>query len=462
MKKMRALISALLLVYLPGVGAQTNLSSPVSVGTSLIPDASPPINTTASATIGSTTISVANATGVTVGMGIYGDFVGECSTANAAFTNAYVTAVNGNSITMSCPATKTDPYPVQFGQQRISTESAILANNLGAYYAKIGSASKGNTAAWLNQVSTGQDYQATSALQVIAPPGGGYGITTAARSSDATGGAAAFPLQSILYLDSWSSANYKSENTYLQDNLAAATDGKSAPHIQMEQSINSLWVTQGEDPYFVNQPGQTILHRYDCGTGQSSAPLPNNCTSAIDIVKNGAQLRNGIVVSSDALDVSSGFGSVLSMPLNNGLIWYSAKNTYSATISSKSPGMLDINVPTSGAGIRLNGSLLISAQAPTISSGFGSGASVVASNGTAAFRISVGASPGSGGVLSMPEAPNGWVCDGSDLSQMNSSAFYFRQTAFTKTSVTMAMYNTSGVQSNLIAGDTVVMKCVAF
>ncbi|WP_156443567.1 hypothetical protein [Burkholderia sp. MSMB1835] len=458
---MRAFICAVLLAHLSLVSAQTNLSSPVSVGTSLIPNASPPINTTASVTSGSNVITVANAAGVAVGMGIYGGFVSECSTANAAYTNAYVTAVNGNSITMSCPSTQTNSLPVQFGQQRISTESAILANNLGTYYAKIGSASNGNSAAWLNQVSTGQDYQATSALQVVVPPGGGYGITTAARSSDATGGASAFPFQSILYLDSWPNNHYGAENTYLQDNLTAATDGK-APHFQMEQSINSLWTQQDEDPYTINKPGQTILHRYDCGTGQQSPPYPNNCTSAVDIVKNGAKLLNGIVVSSDALDTSGGFGKVLSMPLNNGLIWFSAANAYSATISSKSPGMLDINVPTSGSGIRLNGSLLISAQAPSISSGFGSGASVVASNGTAAFRISVGASPGSGGTLGMPEAPNGWVCDGSDLSQMNSSAFYFRQTAFTKTSVSMAMYNTSGVQSNLIAGDTVVMKCVAF
>ncbi|WP_321785074.1 hypothetical protein [Burkholderia pyrrocinia] len=458
---MRALICVAFLSCCSIVSAQTNLSSPASVGTSLVPDASPPINTTATATSGSTTITVANPAGVSGGMGIYADFVGECSTANAAYTNPYVTSVNGNSVTMSCPATKSSSFPVQFGQQRISTESAILANNLGAYYAKIGSASKGNSAAWLNQVSTGQDYQATSALQVVAPPGGGYGITTAARSSDATGGASAFPLQSILYLDSWPNDHYAAENSYLQDNLAAATDGK-APHFQMEQSINSLWVPQGEDPYWINKPGQTVLHRYDCGTGQQSPPYPNNCTSAIDIVKNGAKLLNGIVVSSDALDMSGGFGNVLSMPLNNGLIWFSAANTYSATISSKSPGMLDINVPTSGSGIRLNGSLLISAQPPTISSGFGSGASVVASNGTAAFRISVGTSPGSGGTLAMPSASNGWVCDGSDLSQMNSSAFYFRQTAFTKTSVSMAMYNTSGVQSNLVAGDTVVMKCVAF
>ncbi|VWB18390.1 hypothetical protein BLA6860_00694 [Burkholderia lata] len=458
---MRVLICAVLLAHLSCVSAQTSLSSPVSVGTSLVPDTSPPINTTASTTIGSTAITVANATGVTVGMGIYGSFVDECSTANAEYTKAYVTSVSGTSITMSCPATLGDSHPVQFGQQRISTESAILANNLSAYYAKIGSASKGNSAAWLNQVSAGQDYQATSALQVIMPPGGAYGITTAARSSDATGGAPAFPFQSILYLDSWPNDHLAAENAYLQDNLAAATDGR-APHFQMEQSINSLWAPQGEDPYSINKAGQTILHRYDCGTGQSSPPFPNNCTSAIDIVYNGAKLLNGIVVSSNALDVSSGFGNVLSMPLNNGLIWFSAENTYSATISSKSPGMLDINVPTSGSGIRLNGSLLISAQAPAISSGFGSGASVVASNGTAAFRISVGASPGSGGTLAMPEAPNGWVCDGSDLSQVNSSAFYFRQIAFTKTTVTMAMYNTSGVQSNLIAGDTVVMKCVAF
>lgn len=442
----------------------SNPASPVSIGTSLNPNITAPISTTATTTSGSMTITVTSATGITTGMGVYGTFVGACSQAIGAFVNAYVTSISGTTITMSCPATATNssPVSVQFGQTRFGPSSTILANNVGAYYAKIGSAAQGNSAAWLDQVSAGQDYQATSALQVIVPPGGGYGITTAARSSDATGGAAAFPFQSILYLDSWPNTNYASENVYLQDNLAAATDGHSQPHIQMEQSINSLWTTRGEDPYQTNQIGQTILHRYDCGTGQLASPFPNNCTSAIDIVNNGAKLENGIVIGNNALDTSNGFGNALSMPLNTGLIWFSAANSYSATVGSKNAGMLDINIPTSGSGIRLNGSLLLSGQAPSISSGFGSGASIVASNGTAAFRISVGTSPGTGGTLAMPTAANGWVCDGYDLSQINSSAYYFRQTGFTTTSVTMNMYNTSGTTANLVAGDLIIMKCSAF
>ncbi|MGN6323036.1 MAG: hypothetical protein ACTHNE_15035 [Dyella sp.] len=463
LKKIKFCSVAILLGDFLTASAQTSLSSPVSVGSSLSPNITVPVSTSATTTSGSTIIAVNNPAGISAGMGIYGQFVGFCSQAIAGYVNAYVTAVSGNAVTMSCPATSTNTslVPVQFGQQRFDTASTLLSNSIGAYYVKIGSASQGNSAAWLDQVSAGQDYKATSALQVVAPPGGGYGITTAARSSDATGGAAAFPFQSILLLDSWPNTNYGSENAYLQDNLASATDNRQL-HIQMEQSINSLWTTRGENPYSINQVGQTILHRYDCGTGQAAAPFPNNCTSAIDIVNNGAQLENGIVVSSNALDTTSGFGSVLSMPMSNGLIWFSSASQYSATISSKSPGMLDINVPKTGSGIRLNGSLLVSAQVPTISSGFGSGASIGPSNGTAAFRIIVGQSPGVGGTLAMPAAPNGWVCEGYDLSQINSSAFYFRETAYTSISVTMAMYNTSGAQSNIVEGDTIVMKCTPF
>ncbi|WP_146129293.1 hypothetical protein [Burkholderia gladioli] len=474
-----------------------------TIGSSVYPTIVAPINTTATTTNGSANITVTSAAGITTGMGVYGSFTGGCSGPSAAFQQSYVTAISGTTVTMSCASTATNssPVAVQFGQQRYSTTSTLIASDLGAQTLKVGAASQGNSSAWLNQVSGGNDYRLTAAAQVVAPPSGGYGLVVGSRSSDATSGAAAFPIASFLYLDSWGNSEYGSENLYLQDNLLAATAGKG-PHIQFEQSINSQWGSPpAEDPYSINKVNQTIGHRYDCGTGQSTTSGLNGCTSAIDIVPNPQTFENGIVIANGAIDTSSGSGVAMSMPLNVGLTWYSAASTYSASMYSASAGNLSFFVPSGGAyhfavngtnainigatsvspavsgAVVLGGTsnlwagvysasywlnnMVSSSTAPTISSGFGTGATI-SGNGTAAFKIVVGTSPGSGGTLTMPAASNGWVCDGYDLSQINASAFYFRQTGYTTTSVTMAMYNTSGATANIVAGDTIIMKCSAF
>lgn len=329
------------------------LGNPLSVGTSLYPNITPAISTTATSTNGSTSITVTSAAGLANGMGIYSGFVSSCSSAITAFIGAYITNISGTTVTMSCPAVATNasPVAVQFGQNRYDATSALLVNDIGTETLKVGAVSQGNSAAWLNQISTGQDFRFTSALQVVPPVGGGYGITVGARSSDANSGAVAFPFQSLLYLDSWATTSYGSENVYLQDNLAAATAGK-AIHIQMEQSIGSLWGSPpGEDPYTTNQVNQTIAHRYDCGTGQSSAPFPNNCTTAIDIVTNPQSFENGIVIANGAIDTGGGtrVGTAMSMPVNTGILWFSAASTFSASQYSPSAGVLDFSTPAGGS-----------------------------------------------------------------------------------------------------------------
>ncbi|WP_186211312.1 beta strand repeat-containing protein [Burkholderia gladioli] len=323
-----------------------------AIGSSVYPTIVAPINTTATTTNGSANITVTSAAGIAVGMGIYSGFVSECSVPNAAFQNAYVTAVSGTTVTMSCPATATNStaVAVQFGQQRYSTTSSVIASDVGTQTLKVGSASQGNSAAWLNQVSTGQDYRMTSAAQIVSPPTGGYALTLGARSSDATSGAPAFPFQSFLYLDTWGNTGYSAENVYLQDNLAAATAGHG-PHIQMEQSINSLWPSPvAEDPYSTNVTNQTIAHRYDCGTGQATTSGLSGCTTAIDIVPNPQTYQNGIVVANGALDTGGGTrqANVVSMPVMTGFTWYSAASTYSAALYSPSAGVLNFVEPTGG------------------------------------------------------------------------------------------------------------------
>jgi len=59
----------------------------------------------------------------------------------------------------------------------------------------------------------------------------------------------------------------------------------------------------------------------------------------------------------------------------------------------------------------LNGKILFSSTAPTIALGFGAGASIVSSSGTAAFEINVGTGGAAiNGSVTMPAALNDWIC----------------------------------------------------
>ncbi|MDR6389245.1 hypothetical protein [Paraburkholderia phenoliruptrix] len=282
-------------------------------------------------------------------MGVYGSFSpNQCSGNETGFMGVYVTAVSGTTVTMSCPANATNatPVAVQFGQQRYSPTSTLIASDIGAETLKVGSASQGNSASWLNQISTGQDYRLTSAAQIVSPPGGGYGITVASRTSDATGGAVAFPLQALFFADSGNPNG--SEVAYFQSNLNPATAGHG-PHIQFEQTIESGWAPGPEDPYTINAVNATIAHRIDCGSGGPGGvgPADQSCTTAIDIVPNNQPFLNGIVFANGSLDSSGGLNA-MAMPLNYAATWFSAANTYSAFVTSNVAGRMLFGTPSGG------------------------------------------------------------------------------------------------------------------
>lgn len=329
-----------------------NGATPLSVGSSLYPNITNAVTTTATSTSGSANITVTSATGLQVGMGVYASFIpSECSTGIAAFRNPYITAISGTTVTVSCPASATSATPagVQFGQNRYDPTSSVLANDVGTQTLKVGSTSQGNTAAWLNQIVTGEDYRLTSAAQIVTPPGGAYALTVGARTSDATGGSYALPLNLFYYADTWGNSQRIGWAEYIQSNLSAATAG--GLHLQAEQSIDSLWTTVAEDPYTWNQPSSTIGRRYDCGTGQTSAPLANNCTAAIELTNNGASFEDGIVIMNGSIDNGGGsrVGVGIAMPTMVALDFHSASGVFSAEEYSPSPGVLDFLTASGGS-----------------------------------------------------------------------------------------------------------------
>lgn len=101
-----------------------------------------------------------------------------------------------------------------------------------------------------------------------------------------------------------------------------------------------------------------------------------------------------------------------------------------------------------------------SATAPTISSGFGTGAAITANNGTIAFRVNVGTGgTASSGVVGLPASAVGWNCYATDLTTQSSSVFLTKQTASTTTTATFTNYNTAGTATAWVANDILSISC---
>jgi hypothetical protein len=108
--------------------------------------------------------------------------------------------------------------------------------------------------------------------------------------------------------------------------------------------------------------------------------------------------------------------------------------------------------------ILFGGNLTISATAPTISSGFGTSPSIGSGSTAASMDISVGSSPGSSGVISLPTAAHYWVCHGFDQTTPS----ILLQTAQTTGSATFTNYALgSSSTSSFTASDKIFISCMA-
>jgi hypothetical protein len=114
-------------------------------------------------------------------------------------------------------------------------------------------------------------------------------------------------------------------------------------------------------------------------------------------------------------------------------------------------------------GIKSSSGTLINSAAPTISSGFGTGASIAANNGASAFQVNVGTGGTAfSGVVGMPVATNGWSCSVADITTSSTSVFLTKQTGSATNSVTVANYNTAGATTAWVASDKLNFLCLAF
>ena len=116
--------------------------------------------------------------------------------------------------------------------------------------------------------------------------------------------------------------------------------------------------------------------------------------------------------------------------------------------------------PYNASSLSIGNNLVASTTLPTISSGFGTGPTVTASN-TFCFKVVVGTGGAANGTISLPTAPNGWLGFAADVT--SGSSLFLQLTASTTTSVTFTSYSvTSGAAANMSAGDVVLVNCIAY
>ena len=97
----------------------------------------------------------------------------------------------------------------------------------------------------------------------------------------------------------------------------------------------------------------------------------------------------------------------------------------------------------------LNGNILFSSTAPTIASGFGTAATIRASNGSSSFQINIGGGgSASSGVITMPAAPVGWNCLAAGINS-ESSLTVTLVNPTSPTSITLLSYNPTGTGISL-------------
>jgi hypothetical protein len=109
-----------------------------------------------------------------------------------------------------------------------------------------------------------------------------------------------------------------------------------------------------------------------------------------------------------------------------------------------------------------SGNVLISSTAPTISSGFGTGASIPSQNGTAAFTINVGTTSAATGVIGLPSATTGWNCFATDITTTSTTIFITKQTASTQTTATIGNFSDVAAAVAWADNDILRVSCFAY
>lgn len=247
------------------------------------------------------------------------------------------------------------------------------------------------------------------------------------------------------------------------------------------------------------QATNTVIGNATSGTASPTALAVGSCStagSALNWTTNTGFACNTAIAANTATTATNQSGGTISATTMaaTGALTFTSSGVGGATtnwIGSDGGGGIAVNVPTGfnfsvlinnaitalgvnangitvtgsvapTTGYKVNTTLVISATAPTISSGFGGAASIASSIGSATFRVLTSGTTGSTGVLTMPTAATGWNCT-ANLLWTSGILNSWEQVSSTTTSVTFQNVTLStGLALTTISAQTIVMHCLAY
>ncbi len=182
------------------------------------------------------------------------------------------------------------------------------------------------------------------------------------------------------------------------------------------------------------------LANTNVGTGAFASIAVVNAASNFDIYKLGSGFTTSgqYVQNATLMEDNGAAGLFLSTSHASGVIRFYTNSVLRATIAAA--GGTTFTSTVDATAYSQGGVVLTSATAPTVASGFGTGAAVAHSNGTAAFTVGVGTTTGNTGVITMPAAPNGWAAQCTNLSTQSTTVAYTKQVATSQTSITIGNF----------------------
>lgn len=179
-------------------------------------------------------------------------------------------------------------------------------------------------------------------------------------------------------------------------------------------------------------------------------------SDAFSVATNGARTHfgagSGDYASSDGTTVT--FNGPVTIGAGGGNL------NANGTVISTNGNSTDFQMAGSNGAFKVGTSTLFQNTVPTISSGFGTGPSIVASSGTAAFEVNVGTGgTASAGVIGLPAATTGWVCNCQDITTPSTNVTRMTANGTTSCTVTNSAFGT-GLATAWSASDK--LWCIAF
>lgn len=173
-----------------------------------------------------------------------------------------------------------------------------------------------------------------------------------------------------------------------------------------------------------------------------------NYNSGVAATFIGQTLANYVVVGADGTNNN---GMLIGTNTNKPIV-FGTNNTERARIDGSGNFTAKVSIGFTG--------ILCSATAPTISSGFGSGASITQNNGTCSFRINVGTGAvANTGTIGLPSNTNGWNCFVTDITTPGANRTA-QSGAGTATTVPITNYSaTTGLATAWSASDVLAVNC---